>query len=372
MWQIFWKELLELRQNRRMLGIVIVAPLLQLIILGYAANMDVKNVPIVIADGSRTPESRDLISRFEGSPYFSIADVVTTSREIDPYIERGTAWLAVIIPADYSERVALGQPAALQVIADGTDGNSTTLALGYTANLIGMRAEELQATRRSAAASAGAESGIDARIRVWFNPQLISREFMLPAISALLLLVITVNLTSMAIVREREIGTYEQLSVTPLTRWGLIGGKLLPYAMVGMLDVLLVVAVTIFWFEVPLRGSFALLLVMCLVYLLSTLSLGLLVSTISHTQQQAMMTTVFMFLMPMIYLSGFIFPIENMPRVIQWVTYLIPLRYFIVIVRGIFLKGVGLEVLWPQTFALLVWGLVALGIAASRARKSLD
>lgn len=372
MWQIFWKELLELRQNPRMLGIVIVAPLLQLIILGYAANMDVKNVPIVIADGSRTPESRDLISRFEGSPYFTIANVVTTSREIDPYIERGTAWLALVIPSDYAERVVLGQSAPIQIIADGTDGNSTTLALGYAANLIGVRAEELQAARVAAVPVAAREGRIDARIRVWFNPQLISREFMLPAISALLLLVITVNLTSMAIVRERETGTYEQLSVTPLSRWGLIGGKLLPYAMIGMVDVLLVVAVTVFWFEVPLRGSFLLLLGMCAVYLLSTLSLGLLVSTISHTQQQAMMTTVFLFLMPMIYLSGFIFPIENMPRVIQWLTYLIPLRYFVVIVRGIFLKGIGVDVLWPETLALLAWGLTALAIAASRARKSLD
>ena len=368
MWQIFWKELLELRQNPRILGVVVVAPIIQLIVLGYAANMDVKNVPIVIADGSRSPESRDLISRFEASPYFTIANVVTTSREVDPYIERGTAWLALVIPSDYAKRIALGQPTALQVIADGTDGNSTTLALGYTANLLGIRAEDLQVARRGTRP----EGAIDARIRVWFNPQLISREFMLPAISALLLLVITVNLSSMAIVREREVGTYEQLSVTPLSRWGLIVGKLLPYGAIGMIDVLLVVAVTVFWFEVPLRGSFLLLLGMCVVYLLSTLSLGLLVSTVSHTQQQAMMTAVFLFLMPMIYLSGFIFPIENMPQAIQWLTFLIPLRYFIVIVRGIFLKGVGLDVLWPQTLALLAWGLVALGIAASRARKSLD
>jgi ABC-2 type transport system permease protein len=372
MWQIFWKELLELRQNPAVLRVVIVAPIIQLIILGYAANMDVKNVPVVIADGSRTAESRRLIARFEGSPYFTIADVVTTSSEVDPYIERGTAWMALVIPRDYAERIALGQPAALQVIADGTDGNSTTLALGYAANLIGVQAEELQLARSVSGRAPSAEGSIDARIRVWFNPQLISREFMLPAISALLLLVITVNLSSMAIVRERELGTYEQLSVTPLSRWGLIGGKLLPYGMIGMVDVLLVVAVTVFWFDVPLRGSFVLLLGMCAVYLLSTLSLGLLVSTISHTQQQAMMTAVFFFLMPMIYLSGFIFPIENMPQVIQWLTYLIPLRYFIVIVRGIFLKGIGLDVLWPQALALLAWGLVALGIAASRARKSLD
>jgi ABC-2 type transport system permease protein len=372
MWHIFRKELLELRQNPRVLRIVIVAPIIQLIILGYAANMDVKNVPVVIADGSRTAESRRLISGFEGSPYFTIIDVVTTTAEIDPYIERGLAWMALVIPFDYAERVASGQQTALQLVADGTDANSTTLALSYAANLVGAHAEEMLVARMAGAPRRRSEGSIDPRVRVWFNPQLVSRDFMLPAISALLLLVITANLSSMAIVREREVGTYEQLSVTPLTRWGLIGGKLLPYAMIGMIDVLLVVAVTVFWFDVPLRGSFLLLLGMCAVYLLSTLSLGLLVSTISQTQQQAMMTATFFFLMPMIYLSGFIFPIENMPQVIQWLTYLIPLRYFVVIVRGIFLKGIGLEVLWPQALALFAWGATALAIAASRARKSLD
>jgi len=372
MWQIFWKELLELRQNPAVLRIVLVAPIIQLIVLGYAANMDVQNVPIVIADGSRSAESRRLIGRFEGSPYFTIAGLVTSSTEVNPYIERGTAWLALVIPQDYAERIARREPATLQVIADGSDANSTTLALGYAANLVGVQAEELLLERQAISPARAQGGRIDGRIRVWFNPQLLSRDFMLPAISALLLLVITANLSSMAIVREREVGTYEQLSVTPLSRWGLIVGKLLPYGMIGMIDVLLVVAVTVFWFEVPLRGSFLLLLAMCAVYLLSTLGLGLLVSTISHTQQQAMMTATFFFLMPMIYLSGFIFPIENMPPSIQWLTYLIPLRYFVVIVRGIFLKGVGLDVLWPQALALLAWGLAAVGIAASRARKSLD
>ncbi|HSL23420.1 MAG TPA: ABC transporter permease [Vicinamibacterales bacterium] len=366
MWSIFRKEFLELRQNPRIFGIVIVAPILQLTVLGYAANMDVKNVPIVVADGSRSAESRRLIARFEGSPYFTVLDTVTTVQEIDPFIERGTAWLAIAIPSDYARSIGEGSPARLQVVADGSDANSTTMALGYASNLVAAHAEELLAERAPGAVP------VDPRIRVWFNPQLISRDFMVPGVLALLLLVITSNLSSMAIVREREIGTYEQLSVTPLTRWGLIVGKLLPYGLIGMVDVLLVIAVAVLWFEIPLRGSLLLLLAMCAVYLLSTLSLGLLVSTISHTQQQAMMTATFFFLMPMIYLSGFIFPIENMPPVIQLVTYLIPLRYFLVIVRGIFLKGIGLEVLWPQALALSAWGLTALAIAASRARKSLD
>jgi ABC-2 type transport system permease protein len=368
MWSIFRKEFLELRQNPRIFGIVIVAPIIQLAVLGYAANLDVKNVPVVFADGSRTAQSRTLIARFEGSPYFRVLDTVTTVQEIDSYIERGDAWLAIAIPPDYERRIAEGGTAHLQLVVDGSDANSTTTALGYASNLVAAYAEELLAARGSGAPA----GGIDARIRVWFNPQLISRDFFIPGVLALLLLVVTANLSSMAIVREREIGTYEQLSVTPLTRWGLIGGKLLPYGLIGMIDVFLVISVAVLWFEIPLRGSLLLLIAMCGVYLLATLSLGLLVSTMSQTQQQAMMTTIFLFLMPMIYLSGFIFPIENMPYAIQLVTYLIPLRYFLVIVRGIFLKGVGMDVLWPQAAALAGWGAVVLSLAVMRSRKRLS
>ena len=368
MWAIFRKEFLELRQNPRIFGIVIVAPILQLTILGYAANTDVKNVPVIFADGSRTALSRTLIARFEGSPYFDVLDTVTTVGEVDPYIERGEAWLAIAIPADYEKRISEGGTARLQLIADGSDANSVSMALSYASNLVGAHATELLEQR----VPPGPPGALDARIRVWFNPQLLSRDFFIPGVLALLLLVVTSNLSSMAIVREREVGTYEQLSVTPLSRWGLIVGKLLPYGLIGMIDVFLVVAVAVLWFEIPVRGSALLLVAMCGVYLLATLSLGLLVSTMSQTQQQAMMTTVFVFLMPMIYLSGFIFPIENMPYVIQLVTYLIPLRYYAEIIRGIFLRGSGLEVLWPQALALLVMGTSILAVAALRFQKRLD
>jgi ABC-2 type transport system permease protein len=212
---------------------------------------------------------------------------------------------------------------------------------------------------------------VSADVRVWFNPQLESRDFMIPGILAMLLLVVTTNLSSMAIVREKELGTLEQLNVTPIARWELIGGKLLPYALIGMVDVLLVITVAVGWFEVPLLGSVWLLLAMSLVYLLSTLGLGLFVSTISSTQQQAMMASSFFFLLPMVFLSGFVFPIENMPAVVQPITYLIPLRYFLVILRGIFLKGVGLETLWPQALALLAWGCGILVLATLRSSKRL-
>jgi ABC-2 type transport system permease protein len=206
-------------------------------------------------------------------------------------------------------------------------------------------------------------------VRVWFNPRLESRDFMIPGIVALLLLVVTTNLSSMAIVREKETGTLEQLNVTPLRRWELILGKLLPYGLVGLIDVVVVLSVAVFWFEVPMRGSVVLLFATTLLYLVSTLGLGLFVSTISSTQQQAMMTTTFFFLMPMVLLSGFVFPIENMPAAIQPVTYLLPLRYFLVILRAIFLKGVGLETLWPQVAALSAWSAAILLLAVARSTK---
>lgn len=359
------KEFLELRMNPRLFGVVIVAPILQLTMLGYAATTDITDVPVVIADGDRSPASRALIGRFEGSRNFSVVGVVTTVAEIEPWLERGRAWLAVSVPAGYGRDLGAGREVTLQVVADGTDSNSTTVALGYATALVGQYAREIVEAR----AGGTAVPGIDARIRVWFNPQLESRHFMIPGVLALILLVVTANLAAMAIVREKELGTLEQLNVTPLKRWELVVGKLLPYGVIALVDVFLVVAVAVFWFEVPLRGSLALLVGMSLVYVICTLGLGLFISTISETQQQAMMTATFFFLMPMIYLSGFIFPIENMPAVIQYFTYLIPLRYFLVIVRGIFLKGIGLELLWPQALALAAWGAVVLMLAVVRSRK---
>ena len=362
------KEFIELRQDPRLFGIVIMAPILQLTVLGYAASTDVKDVPLLVVDGDRSMESRRLIDRFDASANFVIVDVVSGSSAIEPRLEDGSAWMALTIPAGFGADVAAARRTTVQVIADGTDSNSTTVALGYARSVVAGYSQDRLAERLPGGLKA---APIDADIRVWFNPRLESRDFMVPGIIALLLLVVTTNLSAMAIVREREVGTLEQLNVTPLARWELILGKLLPYALIGLFDVLLVSAVAVFWFEIPLRGSFPLLFGCSLLYLLSTLGLGLFVSTISHTQQQASMTTTFFCLTPMIYLSGFIFPIENMPTWIQWVTYAIPLRYFLVIVRGIFLKGVGVDVLWPQIAALLACGLVLITLATLRSSKRL-
>ncbi len=371
-WYVMWKEVIELRQDPRIFGIIFIAPVVQLAVLGYAATTDVRNVPIVVVDADRSTGSQDLISRFTGSGIFELVDVVSDERQVDRYLESGDAWMALSIPANYGGSVAAGRPATLQVVADGSDANSTNIALGYATNLLTGYAQEMVERRRTSGAAAVSMGGsIEPRVRVWFNPTLESRYFMLPGIFALLLLVVTSNLSSMAIVREREIGTLEQLNVTPLGRLELIVGKLLPYGIIGLIDVLIVLVVIVFWFEVPLRGSFWLLFGMSVIYLLTTLGLGLFISTISHTQQQAMMTSTFFFLIPMMYLSGFVFPIENMPDVIQPITYLIPLRYFVVILRGIFLKGVGLETLWPQALALLGWGVAILMLAYMRSSKRL-
>jgi ABC-2 type transport system permease protein len=369
---LIWKELIELRRDPRLFSIVIIAPILQLFVLAYAATTDIRNVPVVVADMDRSAASRELIERFQSSPSFALVAVTTGTNDVDRYLEHGDAWLAITIPAGYEEAIGSRRSGSVQIIADGSDANSAGVSLGYATNLIAGYGQELSARRMpqpSAAAVPARAGSLEPRVRVWFNPRLQSRDFMVPGIVALLLLVITTNLSAMGIVREREVGTLEQLNVTPLRRSELIIGKLVPYGLIGLIDVVLVLSVAVFWFQVPLRGSVVLLFGMTMVYLLSTLGLGLFVSTISSTQQQAMMTSVFFFLMPMVLLSGFVFPIENMPAVIQLITYLLPLRYFLVILRAIFMKGVGLESWWPQALALLGWGVVILMLAILRSSK---
>ena len=374
---LMWKEFLELRQDPRLAGIIIVAPIIQLGMLGYAATTDVHDVPIVVVDGDRTSRSRELIERFAASPYFKVIDELMSPNDVDHALASGRAWLGVIVPIGFGDALNGQGPASarsVQVLADGTDSNSSGVALAYASGLVSEFNSALvieQAQTEPAGFSQGvARGGINGDVRVWYNPQLVSKDFMVPGVLALLLLLITTNMSAMAIVRERELGTLEQLHVTPLSRFELILGKLLPYGVVGFIDVLLVMAVAVFWFEVPLLGSPALLLGASAVYVLCTLSLGLFISTISSTQQQAMMTSMFFFLVPMIYLSGFIFPIENMPAPIQWVTSLIPLKYYLVIVRGIFLKGVGFDLLWPNFAALGIWGVAVLALATVRSHKT--
>jgi drug efflux transport system permease protein len=380
------KEFLQLRRDRRMIPVLFVAPMIQLLALGYAANTDVTDVPMVLVDMDRTAASRDLVERFTGSGYFEIVGTEDGAGGIDPWLVTGRAQVALVIRDGYGEAVGAGHTPSVQVIADGTDSNSAVLGLGYASRIVsGVGMERIRAkiedlARRSAAAGStagaararAASARIDLAPRIWYNPDLKSRWFYVPAILAMTLMLMTLILPSMAVVREKEIGTLEQISVTPIRAWQLIVGKLLPFAVIGVVNLYLVTSLVVFLFGVPLRGTLGSLVLLTLPYLITNLGLGLLVSTIVRNQQQAMMASMFFLMVPMIYLSGLIFPIDNMPQAIQYVTYAIPLRYYVNVIRGVFLKGSGFDVLWPEMITLTGFGLVALTLASMRFRKKLD
>ncbi|MFH1808935.1 MAG: ABC transporter permease [Pseudomonadota bacterium] len=365
------KELLQLRRDRRMLPMVFVAPVVQLLLLGYAATLDVVDARIAIVDHDHTPGSRLLASTLEAAENASILFVEDSEEAALARIERAQVDLVLVLPPGLGQALAGGPAVPVHLIIDGSDAVSAGLGSAVVASVVqGLGLEVL----RSQAAAAGLEStaGIQVLGKVLYNEQLTSRNFMVPAVLALILVIFTSVLTSMAIVREKEVGTLEQLIVAPLSPTVLLLGKLLPFVAIGLVQSTLVVAVATLWFEVPLRGSLALLYALILLFVVNTLAIGLFVSTISRTQQQAMMTVIFFFLMPMMFLSGFVFPIENMPAIIQKLTYVIPLRYFLIIVRGVFLKGVGMDVLWPETLGLAIIGSLLFAGALLRFRKRLD
>ncbi len=380
LWRIVVKEFLQLRQDHRMIPIIFVAPVLQLVLFGFAVNTDVTRVPTVLVDQDRTRESRALRERFTRSGYFELVGVEDAVSAVDPWLLRGDAQVALVIGAGYGEALAGGGTPQVQVIADGSDSSPATVALGYGAGIVAAASGEAMAERlRGWAAEAAAEGRavstpgrVELIPRVWYNPDLKSHWFYVPAVLAMILMIMTLLLSAMGVVREKEIGTMEQVMVTPIRSWQLIVGKLFPFAVIGLVQVFVVTGVAVFGFGVPIRGSFWLLVALTQLFVLNTLGLGLLVSTLVRTQQQAMMTAAFTLMLPMVYLSGLIFPIENMPRAVQYLTYAIPVRYYATIIRGIFLRGSGLDVLWPQALALAVMGTAILGAAALRFRKRLD
>lgn len=366
--EIMRKEFLQLRRDRRLLPILFMAPVIQLFVLGYAATTDLKDVPVVVCDLDKSSESRNLVASFSASGDLVARYYVNDPAKMDRYLDENLADLGLVIPTDFARKVARGEGTSVQVLVDGSKTNAT-IALSQLSSAIGQYAQGLIVEQMVRTGRQFARSEVVAQTRVWYNPDLTSRNFMVPGVLALTLMVITTIVTSMAIVREKERGTIEQIIVTPIRPLELIIGKLVPFAIVGFIEVFLVLSVAVFWFEVPLRGNVILLLSLCVLFLLNTQGIGLFVSTVSHTQQQAMMTAVFFIMVPMFLLSGFVFPIEDMPRIIQYLTYLMPLRYFLVIVRGIFLKGVGMETLWPQVVALGVFGVAILGLAVARFQK---
>ncbi len=369
---LIYKEFIQIRRDRRMLAVVLVAPVLQLIFLGYAANMDVKVIETAIWDNDKSQTSRNFLNSLSASGYFKLDYTVENYNEINELINRGKILVAIVIPTKFEEKVFRNESPKIQLIFDGSNGNKASIVLGYLLNIAnGFTRNILIEKIQKQGIPKPTLMQITAEARVLYNPDMVTRVYLLPGILALILLIITLPLTSMAIVREREIGTLEQLIVTPLKKFEIIFGKLIPFVIIGFFDFLLVTIVMRFWFGIEIRGSFLFLLTSSLFFVICNLGLGLLISTISKTQQQAMMISVFGFIVPMIYLSGFVFPIENMPEVIQFITYALPLRYYLVIIRGVVLKGVGCSVLSNELIILVVFAFALMFISTIRFQKKL-
>jgi ABC-2 type transport system permease protein len=374
LWRVIVKELLQIRRDRRMIPVIFVAPVVMITVFGFAVNTDVTHVPVVLVDQDQSTTSRDLVSRFVRSGYFDVVGSEQRAEDVDRWLVTSRAQLGLVIAPDFGSALASGRTGALQLIVDGSDASSASVALGYAGALAQGFGAEVQATRlRAAGQGPGRGPGqVELVPRVFYNPDLKSRWFYVPAVLAMVLMVITLVLSAMGVVREKEVGTMEQLIVTPIRPWQLLVGKLAPFALIGIVQVFLITAVVVFGFRVPLRGSFLLLLGLTTLFLLVTLGLGLLISTLARNQQQAMMVAAFMGMLPMVYLSGLIFPIDNMPPAVQTITYAVPLRYYAEIIRGVFLRGSGIAALWPQALVLLGMGLTIMTIASLRFRKRLD
>lgn len=365
------KEFIQIFRDPRMKGVIFLMPIIQLLVFGYAVTTDVKNIPTLVYDLDNSVASRELISRFVESGYFEVLEYADRERRIRDLMDRGEAGAVLRINKGFENDLRAGRTAQLQLIVDGTDSNTAGIVLDYSSKIAGQFSNKVLVERLTRAAGRpGDMNRVELETRAWFNENLESRNFYVPGVIAIIVMLITLMLTSMAVVREKEIGTMEQIMVMPITSVEFILGKTVPFALIGFADVVLVTVLGVFWFGVPIRGSLLLLFVATALYLLTTLAIGLFISTVSQTQQQAMMST-FFFYFPAVLLSGFMFPIANMPVAVQWLTFLNPLRYFLVIIRGVFLKGVGPEVLWPHMVALAVMGRLAMWLAAKRFKKTL-
>ena len=362
------KEFGQLFKDKKLLPLVFVAPVLQLTFLGFAASLDVKNISVVLCDLDKTQSSRALVEKFTNTGYFTVDFSTEDYNDVQHYLDDHKATMAIVIPTKFGDKILRHEPAKMQIILDGSEGNSAAIAMGYVSQIIGSYSFAILADIN------GAKNigGINAQVRAWFNASLKSRNYMVPGVLVLILLITTMNLTSMAIVKEKEIGTLEQLMVTPITPTELILGKLIPFTIIGIVNWCVVLFAMVVGFGIPIHGSLPLLFGLTSFFLLTSLGLGLFVSTISHTQQQAMMTSMFFVLQPMMYISGFTFPIENMPRLLQLISFGVPMRYYLVIVRSIILKGVGITNLWFEAGALLFMGVTILVASVLRFRKKLD
>lgn len=371
--QMLIKEFRQVFRDKRTRTVLFVPPIIQMLVFGYAATFEIKNVPLAVLDLDHSPESRELISRFQSSPYFVLAAPLAHRDEITRLIDQGDATLAIQIHAGFAQQLRKGQTAPVQVIVDGTNSNTALIALGYVSQIADRFGREELQNRLGRVTPFVQEQmpRVELERRPWYNTDLRSRWYFVPGVIGNIATIIVVSLTAFAVVREREIGTLEQVMVTPIRRFEFILGKTLPFFLVGLADMALIATVGTLWFQVPFRGSFSVMLLGTSLFLLSTLGVGLLISTVSSTQQQAMVST-FFFLMPAMTFSGFGFPISAMPQWLQYITYFDPLRYFMEVLRGVYLKGVGLEVLWPQMTAMAALGVALLATSVLRFHKSLD
>lgn len=367
------KEFLQFKRDPKMFGIILIAPVVQLIFLGYAANLDIERIKLVIYDQDKTTTSRKLIDELTSSGYFVIQGYVNDYNSVTEFLDYNKAIIALVIPNDFEKNLNRKETAKLQAIFDGSDGNTASIAAGYFQQIVLQFAQRttFEMLKRSGTAFLPV-GNVTPEIRVWYNPTLKTRNYMVPGIVGLLLSIVTLLLTSLAVVKEKEIGTMEQLIVTPLKPYQIIIGKLVPFILLGFVSIIIVLTAMRFIFNIPVKGSLFFLFLSAFFYILSTLGLGLFVSTISKTQQQAMMIAVFAVMMPMVFLSGFAFPVENMPKIIQYISYIIPLKYFINIIRGVISKGLGFSELWLNAAVLLAMGVIILLLSSLRFQRRLD
>ena len=368
---IMRKEFLHIIRDPRTLGIMLVIPLVEMLLFGYAVTTDVKHLPMAVLDQDRSAQSRELVEAYRVSTVFDISYHVSSEADLTRLIDSGDARAALIIGPGYGDDLAKRGAAQVAFVIDGSDPTvaNTALAAAITVG----QAKSVQVVQSMLARSGlrlSEASGLQVRTRVWYNPDMVSANFMVPALIGFILQMLTTMLTAMSIVREKELGTIEQLIVTPIKPIELILGKVTPYALIAIFDAVEILVVGSWWFNVPINGSVALLLALCCVFLLSSLGMGILISSVARTQQEAMFLAFFN-MFPAIFLSGFMFPLSAMPAVLQVISYAVPLRYFLVIDRGIVLKGNGLDILWPEVVALAIFGVVILGLASTRFRKTL-
>ena len=371
LWAIARKEFIHVLRDPRSLGMAIAMPLFLLLLYGYALTLDVDNVPMMVWDQSESPASREFISRFSGSRYFSVRGYVRNYRELERAIDSGRALTALTVPREFAGRVASGRPASVQFIVDGSDSNTATLAVSYAEVVAQTYSQDIRLREIRRLGSRMVNPPLDSRPRVWYNPDLESRNFIIPGLIAVIMMVIAALLTSLTVAREWERGTMEQLISTPVKAQELIFGKLLPYFSIGLIDVSLAVLLGQFLFRVPLRGSVVLLFAVAGIFLIGTMALGIVISIVAKNQLMANQMAMVLTFVPSFLLSGFVFPISNMPKVIQLITYLIPARYFITLLKAIYLKGVGLEILAGEAALLTVFAGAMVFLANALFKKKL-